>query len=129
MVSDLMNENIPSYEYSLLQLKSLALETAEMVSTSNLTGLGSILNKCDYTNTRIHPFLSNEEMATLLERVRPFYSGVKFTGAGGGGFALFISETPEKAEKLQEMLSSFNNSELEIVDFTLNTNGISATIL
>jgi galactokinase/mevalonate kinase-like predicted kinase len=129
MVSDLMNENIPSYEYSLLQLKSHALETAEMVSTSNITGLGSILNKCDRTNTRIHPFLSNNEMGVLLDGVMPFYSGVKFTGAGGGGFALFISETPGKAEKLQDMLRSLKNPEVEIVDFTLNTKGLSTTIL
>jgi galactokinase/mevalonate kinase-like predicted kinase len=68
-------------------------------------------------------------MGVLLDGVMPFYSGVKFTGAGGGGFALFISETPGKAEKLQDMLRSLKNPEVEIVDFTLNTKGLSTTIL
>ncbi|HEX2958557.1 MAG TPA: hypothetical protein VHO70_17100, partial [Chitinispirillaceae bacterium] len=129
LVSDLMNENIPSYEYSLQQLKTLALDAAEAVSTSDLTGLSSVLNKSYSTNTRIHPFLANSEAELLFERVRPFYSGVKFTGAGGGGCALFISDTPALAEKLRQTIEDLNKSENTIIDFSLNTTGISVTIL
>jgi galactokinase/mevalonate kinase-like predicted kinase len=129
LVSNLMNENIPSYEYSLKQLKTLAVDASEAVSASDLSGLSSVLNKSYSTNARIHPFLSNSGAEPFFKKVRSLYCGVKFAGAGGGGYALFISETPALAEKLQKEIEGLNNPEMSIIDFSLNTTGISITIL
>ncbi len=129
LVSDLMNENTPSYEYSLQQLKTLALDAAEAVSSSDLVGLSSVLNKANSTNTRIHPFLSSGEVELFFRKVFSLYRGVKFAGAGGGGYALFISETPASAEKLRQEIEGLRNPEVSVVDFSLNSNGISVTIL
>jgi galactokinase/mevalonate kinase-like predicted kinase len=129
LVSDLMNENIPSYEYSLQQLKTLAIDASEAVSASDLTALSSVINKYRSTNTQIHPFLSSSEAELFFKTVDSFYSGVKFAGAGGGGYALFISETAALAEQLRQAISGLNNPDVSIVDFSLNTKGISVTIL
>jgi galactokinase/mevalonate kinase-like predicted kinase len=129
LVSDLMNENTPSYEYSLQQLKTLALDASEAVSASDLTALSFVLNKSRCTNTRIHPFLSSDEAEQFFKAIRAFYRGVKFAGAGGGGYALFISETPALAEQLRQAIHKLNNPEVSIVDFSLNAKGISVTIL
>ena len=41
-------------------------------------------------------------MDRLIARTRPYYRGMKLLGAGGGGFALFISEMPAAADRLRE---------------------------
>lgn len=129
LVSDLMNENKPSYEYSLQQLKTLAIDASEAIASSDLTALSSVVNNYRTTNTRIHPFLLSNEAEQFFNAIRSFYCGVKFAGAGGGGYALFISETPALAEQFRQAIHGLNNPDVSIVDFSLNTKGVSVTIL
>jgi galactokinase/mevalonate kinase-like predicted kinase len=127
LVADLMNESIPSYDYSIKKLKDLAFDAAEAVSSFDIHSLASVLNSYQDTNAKIHPFLANRQMDLLFEGLKDHYTGVKVTGAGGSGFALFISDTPEQAERLRYTIK--NESDADLVDFALNTNGISVTIL
>ncbi|MBN1601607.1 MAG: hypothetical protein JW915_08365 [Chitinispirillaceae bacterium] len=127
IVADLMNESIPSYEYSLKQLKNLAFDAAEAVAAFDIGSLASVLNTFQHTNEKIHPFLKNSQMDHLFETLKGNYSGAKATGAGGGGFVLFVSDTPEQAEKLRRSIT--DESTLELVDFAMNTQGISVTIM
>jgi galactokinase/mevalonate kinase-like predicted kinase len=65
----------------------------------------------------------------MVRATAPFYDGMKLLGAGGGGFALFMSSDRAKAEALKELLSRrFEDERARIVDFALNKKGLQVTV-
>ena len=54
---------------------------------------------------------------------------MKLLGAGGGGYALFLSSTPEKADALRDVLHRrFENNQARIVDFNVNYDGLKVSV-
>jgi galactokinase/mevalonate kinase-like predicted kinase len=54
---------------------------------------------------------------------------MKLLGAGGGGFALFLSPDRRKAEGLRELLDrSHEDDRARRVDFSLNKRGLQVTV-
>ena len=56
-------------------------------------------------NKLIHQSTTNEEIETVIQATSPFFSGMKLLGAGGGGFALFVS--PDALESKNAALPAF----------------------
>jgi galactokinase/mevalonate kinase-like predicted kinase len=68
-------------------------------------------------------------MEGFIQRTKPWYTGMKLLGAGGGGFALFISETPKQADELKAILArDFEDDRARLVDFSLNKRGLAVTV-
>ena len=55
---------------------------------------------------RLDPHTTNAPINTLLEQVRPYISGAKLAGAGGGGFLMLLGKTPCDAQNLRQFLAS-----------------------
>ena len=54
---------------------------------------------------------------------------MKLLGAGGGGFALFMSPDRGAAEALKAVLTrQFEDERARIVDFSLNKKGLQVTV-
>jgi galactokinase/mevalonate kinase-like predicted kinase len=54
---------------------------------------------------------------------------VKLLGAGGGGYALFLSPSPREAEAVREVLRRrFENERARLVDFSLSTCGLEVSV-
>jgi galactokinase/mevalonate kinase-like predicted kinase len=54
---------------------------------------------------------------------------MKLLGAGGGGYALFISPNPREAEALREIIARrFENDRARLVDFCLDKAGLEVTV-
>jgi galactokinase/mevalonate kinase-like predicted kinase len=54
---------------------------------------------------------------------------MKLLGAGGGGFALFISKDRRQADDLRDVLrSQFEDDRARLVDFTLDKKGLEVTV-
>jgi Predicted kinase related to galactokinase and mevalonate kinase len=124
-----VNANTPAYLYSLKCIRQLALNVKEAIALRNLQMVFDCISRSWEANKRIHPNSSNDDVERLLFETKPFYSGVKLLGAGGGGYALFGSDSLEKVELLRNCLSQhFENEKARIVDFSLNCNGLEVTV-
>jgi galactokinase/mevalonate kinase-like predicted kinase len=101
----------------------------EAIALRNLPMVLDLISQSWEANKRVHPHSTNVDVERLLLETRPFYSGVKLLGAGGGGYALFGSETIEKAEMLRNCLvRHFENEKARIADFSLNSKGMEVTV-
>ena len=77
----------------------------------------------------MHYSTTNDEIEALLENTKEYYAGVKLLGAGGGGYALFISEDIEQADKLKMSLQkNFVSDRARLVDMSLNTDGLQISV-
>jgi len=79
-------------------------------------------------NKNIHHSTSNQEIDTLLSRLKNYYIGAKLLGAGGGGYCFFISESPDQAKKLRQKLGEYSIGNARIVDWNLNTQGLRVSL-
>lgn len=123
-----MNLNTPSFNFSLNYLKSLAVDASEAISRLDLPAISEIVNSTWKVSARINPDAQSESIGRLFESVKPFYRGAKLMGAGGGGFALFISDSTDQALALREKLSSIKSPNSRLVDFSLDEKGIQVTV-
>jgi galactokinase/mevalonate kinase-like predicted kinase len=65
----------------------------------------------------------------ILEAARPHFLGAKLLGAGGGGYALFLSEDAKRAEALRDLLrAQFENERARLVDFSASGRGLEVTV-
>ena len=127
-VVDRVNSMEPAYLFSLRYLKQLARSMREAVSQRDLAALGRLLSASWEENKLIHPSTSNEEVQRLLRNVHGLYSGMKLLGAGGGGFALFLSDSIEQANRLRDRLSAIEDERARLVDMKLNERGLQITV-
>jgi galactokinase/mevalonate kinase-like predicted kinase len=120
--------NTPAYVFTMNHIRSLAVAARDAISRRDRERLFSVLNESWAANTRIHASATNEAVDDLLAATRDLHDGVKLLGAGGGGYALFASETPRKADALRERLANrFENDNARIVSFSLNRTGLQVT--
>jgi fucokinase len=90
----------------LHSIKTLAVEMAYAMKESDWDYLGSLLDRHWQLNQILDPHTTNAPINALLERVRPYVSGAKLAGAGGGGFLMLLAKTPEDARDLRRFLAS-----------------------
>jgi len=90
----------------LHSIKTLAVEMAYAMKESDWDYLGSLLDRHWQLNQILDPHTTNAPINALLERVRPYVSGAKLAGAGGGGFLMLLGKTPDDAQDLRRFLAS-----------------------
>jgi galactokinase/mevalonate kinase-like predicted kinase len=131
-VVDGFNGMTPAYLFTVRRIGALSYAARDALGTRNLDALAGVIEQSWRENRLIHHSTSNEEIESLLSRLRPHYQAVKLLGAGGGGYALFISRTPEAATRLQAGLAEYvtetGNPRARTVDFALNKAGFVVTV-
>jgi galactokinase/mevalonate kinase-like predicted kinase len=124
-----VNYNTPAYLFTLDYLRHLAREARDAISLRSLPRLATIISTSWQANKRIHASTTNDEVERLMQETAAHYSGVKLLGAGGGGYALFISPDATQAEALRALLHArFENNKARIVDMALNLDGLQVSV-
>ena len=90
----------------LHSIKTLAVEMAYAMRESDWDYFGSLLDRHWQLNQVLDPHTTNAPINALLERVRPYVSGAKLAGAGGGGFLMLLAKSPNDAQDLRRFLAS-----------------------
>jgi galactokinase/mevalonate kinase-like predicted kinase len=124
-----VNENIPAYLFTLDRIRRLALDAHDAVWMRDYDILASIISRSWEANKRIHASTTNDQIDHLLCKTKPYYSGAKLLGAGGGGYVLFASKDIEAADRLRSILGSdFEDDKARVVSFGLNNEGLQVTV-
>ena len=81
-------------------------------------------------NRLIHPSTTNEDIEALLATTSPHWSAVKLLGAGGGGYALFLSRNVEQANHLRDALAkqAARSASARLVEFSLSRAGLQVSV-
>jgi galactokinase/mevalonate kinase-like predicted kinase len=65
----------------------------------------------------------------ILCATRPYFRGAKLLGAGGGGYALFLSPGQREADAVRDVLRrEFENRRARLVDFSLSGCGLEVSV-
>ncbi len=128
-VVDRVNGMDRSYLFTHRRIAELAREAREAISLRNLDLLARIVGESFKENKLIHRSTTNADMDAMTGATAEFWTGMKLLGAGGGGFAFFISRDEEAASKLRTILAErFEDERARLVDFQLNKKGLEVTV-
>lgn len=131
-VVDGFNSMSPAYIFTVRRIGYLADAAREAFALRDIDRLAWVIDESWKQNKLIHPSTSNEEIDEMLSMVRGYYTSQKLLGAGGGGFAFFISRDAYWAERLREALviasTAAGNKRARVVDMSLNQSGLQVTV-
>jgi fucokinase len=88
----------------LHSIKTLATEMAWAMAEGDWDHLGELLDRHWELNKVLDPNTTNAPINALLRSVRPWTSGAKLAGAGGGGFLILLARDPHAAAALRREL-------------------------
>ena len=128
-VVDQVNASSKAYLFTLRHMAQLALDAKDAIERRDPVALGDVLALSWAANQRVHPSTTNEEVEEILAATRAHFRGVKLLGAGGGGYALFLSADRRQAEAVRDVLRRrFENERARLVDFSLSTCGLEVSV-
>jgi galactokinase/mevalonate kinase-like predicted kinase len=128
-VVDQVNGASKAYLFTLRHMAQLALDAKSAVERRDKDSLADVIALSWAANKRIHPSTTNEEVEEILAATRPHFRGAKLLGAGGGGYALFLSPGPRQAEAVRDVLRRrFEDRRARLVDFSLSTCGLEVSV-
>ena len=98
--------NVPATLPQLNRLRDLAAATSERLRSGDLEGVGSAIRQGWETKRQLASGVSNERIDRAVEQaLAAGATGVKVTGAGGGGFLLVICP-PEHQRAVRQSLDT-----------------------
>ena len=107
MAKDLLRQVVGSYlarEVATVEvlhgIKTLAMEMGFAMREGEWSYLGSLMNRHWELNQILDPHTTNAPINNILARARPFVSGAKLAGAGGGGYLILLAHDPDAAVAL-----------------------------
>ena len=128
-VVDKVNGMGRAYLFTHARLVELAREARDAIALRNLADLARVIGESFKENKLIHASTTNEEIEAMISATAPHFSGMKLLGAGGGGFAMYVSPDPREAAALRTILvSRFENERARLVEFSLNKTGLEVTV-
>ncbi len=111
------------------RIGELAQEARKAISFRDVDRLGWVIAESFRENKLIHESTTNAEMEKMITETAAGRIGVKLLGAGGGGFALFVSRDVESALALRSLLKGkYEDERARLVDFSLNKKGLEVTV-
>jgi galactokinase/mevalonate kinase-like predicted kinase len=128
-VVDRVNGMERAYLFTHGRLAALAKDARDAISLRDVVWLGDIVDESFRENKLIHASTTNADIDALVATTKPYCRGMKLLGAGGGGFAFFMSPDRRAAEKLRETLTKdFEDERARLVDFGLDKRGLQVTV-
>jgi galactokinase/mevalonate kinase-like predicted kinase len=116
-----MYANAPATLFTLQHIVQLAHDCRDAIALRDTRLLGKLLCESQRANILLHSGATNAALEKLIRKVGPLAQGYKLAGAGGGGFALFVSPDLETAKKLRTKLAAEKGS---VVRWSLDTAGL-----
>ncbi|MGA2612688.1 MAG: L-fucokinase [Spirochaetia bacterium] len=118
-----------AYLFTHGRVRELARDGRDAIALRDLDRLSRVIAESFQENRLVHPSTTNDEIEGVIRETTPYTSGMKLLGAGGGGFALFVSPDVSSARHLRSLLSQeFENDRARLVDFSLNKKGLEVTV-
>jgi fucokinase len=93
----------------LHSIKTLAMEMVYAMQEGEWEYLGRLLNRHWELNKTLDPNTANAPINAILDAAEPFIHGAKLAGAGGGGFLILVSRSPQAAQELKEFLAAYDD--------------------
>ena len=101
---------------------------ADAMARKDAAAFGHSVNAAWELQKRLCGDVTNDEIESLLSRVRPHVHGMRISGAGSGGFLLMICKSPRDAALVREMLEREPlNERSRFFDFEINHAGLEVT--
>ena len=114
---------------TLRRIQALASEVAEAMARKDLAAFGEAIDRAWVLNKELDPESSNPQIEAILARVRQHIYGAKLLGAGGGGFLLLVSRSPEDAVLVKRQLESEQpNPRARFFDFAVSQDGLAISV-
>jgi D-glycero-alpha-D-manno-heptose-7-phosphate kinase len=110
---------------ALFTLRDSAYQAKDILESGNFDALGVLLDKQHACAKNLDESLSNDLVEGIFDLVRADITGGKCCGAGGGGCMVFISDSPEKRNRVQEKLREQN---LRVINFNFALQGLTVTV-
>jgi galactokinase/mevalonate kinase-like predicted kinase len=128
-VVDQVNASTKAYLFTLRHMAQLALDAKSAIERRDRGGLADVIALSWEANKRVHPSTTNEEVEEILRATRPHFRGAKLLGAGGGGYALFLSASRQDAQAVRDVLRrGFEDQRARLVDFSLSCCGLEVSV-
>jgi galactokinase/mevalonate kinase-like predicted kinase len=113
---------------TLAQEHEVARLLAEAMALKDAARFGALIDEAWRLQKQLCGEVTNEQIESLLHRVRPHIQGARILGAGSGGFLLMICKTPAHAASIRSMLASRPlNERARFFDFDINHQGLEVT--
>ncbi|CAN8287936.1 unnamed protein product [Cochlearia groenlandica] len=98
---------------SIKRLTELAKAGREALMNCEVDEIGEIMTEAWRLHQELDPYCSNEFVDRLFAFSKPYCSGFKLVGAGGGGFSLLLAKDRDKAMELRQRLEE-EHSEFDV---------------
>ncbi len=129
-VVDRVNLREPAYLFTHRVLVSFARQARRAIELRDFGALCRVVRGSWKGNNLIHESTSNEEIEAMLSETSRHWSAVKLLGAGGGGYAMFLSESVDAADRLRDVLTTRSSvsDAARLVDFALSRTGLEVSV-
>ena len=136
-VVDGYNSMNPASLFTVRRIGALADAAREAFALRDIDRFAWVVRESWKQNCLIHPSTTNEEIDGMLAApaVAENCQAMKLLGAGGGGYAFFVSESAEAAVRLRDGLEAWaagraqgGASGARVVELSLNRVGLQVTV-
>jgi galactokinase/mevalonate kinase-like predicted kinase len=102
---------------------------AEAMGTRDAERFGELIDLAWKLNVDLDPDHTTSVIDELRSRIKPYMSGAKLLGAGGGGFLLMACNSPRDASAVKRMLEKAPpNDKARFFDYSISRTGLVVTV-
>ncbi len=112
----------------LRQIHALAPRVAEAISRKDGPAFGELVGQAWQLNKQLDPGSTNDQVESLMARIKRHVYGAKLLGAGGGGFLLMVCKSCRDAGHVRKMLTAEPpNRRARFFQYQINHDGLIVT--
>ncbi len=113
---------------TLRQIHALAPRVAEAISRKDGPAFGQLVGQAWHLNKQLDPGSTNDQVESLMARIKRHVYGAKLLGAGGGGFLLMVCRSRRDAGHVRKMLTAEPpNQRARFFEYQINYEGLVVT--
>ncbi len=110
-------------------IRANALELFNALQQGDAATLHRCIGRSWDLNKRLDPGTSTPEIENLIRRCGPELAAAKLLGAGGGGYMLLCTKSPEAGLRIRQRLESAPpNPRARFIDFQTAESGLEVTV-
>ncbi len=120
----------PEVMATIARLKRGAAAAKHALEVNDIRTFGDCLAEYWELKKALDPSSTNDNIETIIARVRPYLAACNVCGAGGGGFILMLARDEAATLHIRRALQETPpNQHARFFDFAIDSHGLSVTVL